>query len=108
MAGTQEPDTVSTKCQRIAVLAHRRPELAFTSLNHLLDHQWLRMAFLRTRQDAAPGVDGQTAQQYAEDLEGNLESLLERAKQLSSAPGAAGIPPQGGWQGHPGDWATDL
>ena len=27
-----------------------------------------------------PGVDGQTAEDYAADLEGNLRSLLDRAK----------------------------
>jgi group II intron reverse transcriptase/maturase len=80
MTGAQEPESVSTKCQRIAQLARERPELAFTSLNHLIDHDWLLQAFYRTRQDAAPGVDGQTAQQYAEDLAANLDSLWEEAK----------------------------
>ena len=37
-------------------------------------------AYLRTRKDGAVGVDGQTAADYAVDLEGNLRSLLDRAK----------------------------
>ena len=45
-----------------------------------MDLAWLREAFRRTRKDGAVGVDGQTAAQYAEDLEGNLQALLDRAK----------------------------
>jgi group II intron reverse transcriptase/maturase len=40
----------------------------------------LREAYRRTRKDGAVGVDHQTAEQYAEDLEENLQSLLDRAK----------------------------
>ena len=37
-------------------------------------------AYRRTRKDGAVGIDGQTAADYAEDLEVNLQSLLDRAK----------------------------
>ena len=40
--------------------------------------EWLREAYRRTRKDAAVGVDGQSAKDYARDLEKNLESLLVR------------------------------
>lgn len=72
--------TVSTKQQRIAELARRLPEVAFTSLAHHMDIEWLREAHKATRKDGAVGVDGQTAQDYRENLEGNLQSLLKRAK----------------------------
>jgi group II intron reverse transcriptase/maturase len=42
--------------------------------------EWMREAYRRTRKDAAVGVDGQTAEQYEEDLEGNLTSLLDQFK----------------------------
>lgn len=74
------PSTVSTKQQRIATLAKQSPQMGFTSLAHLMDLDWLREAFRRTRKDGAPGVDGQTAEEYAQDLDNNLTSLLERAK----------------------------
>lgn len=45
-----------------------------------MDLEWLREAYRRTRKDAAVGVDGQTAEQYEGDLQGNLRYLLERAK----------------------------
>jgi len=54
--------------------------MGFTSLAHHIDLRWLYEAYLRTRHDGAVGVDGQTAADYAVDLRGNLQSLLERAK----------------------------
>ena len=80
MAGAQEPDPVSTKQQRIAALTKQSPQLGFTSLNHHLDLIWLVEAYNRTRKDGAPGVDGQTDNDYGLTLLDNLESLLDRAK----------------------------
>ena len=54
--------------------------MAFTSLNHYLDAEWLRYAYECTRKDGAVGVDGQTGQEYAADLEQNLQSLIDRLK----------------------------
>ncbi len=62
------------------MLAKRSPQMGFTSLAYLMDVDWLREAFHRTRKDGAPGVDGQTWAEYAKDLESNLQSLLDRAK----------------------------
>lgn len=80
MPETSDSDHVSMKQRQIAELAKRHPMMAFTSLNHHLDLDWLREAFFRTRKNGAPGVDGQTWADYAENLEENLRSLLERAK----------------------------
>lgn len=80
MAGAQEPDPVSTKQQRIAELAKQAPQRGFTSRNHHLDLHWLGEAYHRTRKDGAPGVDGQTDDDYVLSLRDNLESLLDRAK----------------------------
>ena len=46
--------------------------MAFTTLAHHLDIGWLHEAYRRTRKDAAPGVDGQRAEEYASNLEENL------------------------------------
>jgi len=54
--------------------------MALTSLSLHMDIEWLREAFQRTRKDGAKGIDGQSAQDYAENLEANLQSLLDRAK----------------------------
>lgn len=73
-------EIVYTRQQRIAQLARIHPDVSFTSLAHHIDMPWLREAFERTRKDGAPGVDGQTKEEYQRELGANLRSLLERAK----------------------------
>ncbi len=80
MPETPNSESVSTRQERIAMLAKQSPQMAFTALNHYLDLDWLREAFHRTRKNGAPGVDGQTWADYAENLEANLQGLLDRAK----------------------------
>jgi RNA-directed DNA polymerase len=80
MADASKSGTVSTGQQRIAELAKQSPEMGFTSLNHHLGLIWLAEAFQQTRKDGAPGVDGQTADDYRENLLENLKSLRDRAK----------------------------
>jgi RNA-directed DNA polymerase len=80
MTGTQSPLDISTKLQRIAELARREPKLALTTLAHHIDIEFLREAYRRTRKDGATGVDGETAASYAESLDENLRSLLDRFK----------------------------
>jgi hypothetical protein len=65
--------SVSTKQQRIAELAKQSPQMGFTSLAYLMDIDWLREAYARTRKDGAVGVEGQTAEEYEQDLERNLQ-----------------------------------
>jgi group II intron reverse transcriptase/maturase len=80
MTGTPSSDSISTKLERIAKQAREAPDMAFKTLAHHIDIDWLREAYQRTRKDGSPGVDGQTAEEYAANLEGNLQSLLIRAK----------------------------
>ena len=75
-----ESGNVLTKQQRIAENARIHADVAFTSLAYHMDLEWLYEAYRRTRKDGAVGVDEQTAEQYGENLEQNLKSLLERAK----------------------------
>ena len=79
-SGTQRSESVSTKQQRIAQIAQQRPQERLTALNQYLDIPWLMEAYERLRQDSAPGVDGQTVEDYGQDLERRLSGLLERAK----------------------------
>jgi RNA-directed DNA polymerase len=80
MPGTPRPDPVSTRRQRIAEIARKCPEMAFTTLAHHIDIEWLRTAHGQTRKDGAVGVDEQTAEDYEVHLEANLQDLLDRAK----------------------------
>lgn len=85
-------EDTSTKLLRIAKLAKDGPGIAFTSLAHHIDIQFLRDAHRLTRKDGATGVDGQTAAEYAKDLEGNLAGLLARFKSGSyRAPPVRGV-----------------
>lgn len=80
MTETSNSESISTKLRRIAELAKQMPEKALFSLNHYIDLEWMREAYRRTRKDGAPGVDGQTGQDYAANLDANLSRLLGRAK----------------------------
>jgi len=80
MAETLNSGDISTRLQRIATMAREQPERAFRSIHHAIDMEWLTEAHRRTRKSGAPGVDGQTASEYAQDLEGNLQRLLDRLK----------------------------
>jgi RNA-directed DNA polymerase len=78
--GTSGPESVSTRLKRIAELAKKAPTMAFTTLAHHIDVDFLRVAWALTRKDGATGIDGQTADSYEKNLEANLRSLLERFK----------------------------
>jgi RNA-directed DNA polymerase len=80
MTDSPKFETVFTRQQRIAELAKQSRERAFLSLNHHLDLHWLEIALGRTRKDGAVGVDGQTAAEYEENWESNLQVLMDRAK----------------------------
>ena len=73
--------TVSLKLYQLREQAKQHPERVFTTLHHLVDVDFLREAYRRTRKDAAPGADKVTAEDYAKHLESNLESLYKRYKE---------------------------
>jgi RNA-directed DNA polymerase len=58
--GIPSLENVSTKQKRIAMLAKQMPGVALTSLSHLIEINWMKEAYRRTRKDGATGVDGQT------------------------------------------------
>jgi RNA-directed DNA polymerase len=80
MAETPISEGISTRLQQIAKLAQEEPQRAFLSLAHHIDIELLREAYRRTRKNGAPGIDGQTAEEYEANLEANLQSLLDRFK----------------------------
>ncbi len=80
MGDTLRSPTVTPKLQRIAAQAARDPDWVFTTLAHLIDEDFLREAYRHTRKSSAPGIDGVTAQTYAEHLDENLRDLHERLR----------------------------
>jgi group II intron reverse transcriptase/maturase len=80
MAERPSSGNISTKLDRIAELAKQMPTTPLSTLAHHIDLEWMREAYRRTRKDGTPGVDGVTADQYAQKLVENLQTLLDRAK----------------------------
>jgi RNA-directed DNA polymerase len=73
-----DPANLLTKRHWIVELARRKPGGVLYSLNHVIDFEWMREAYLRTRKDGATGIDGVTAADYEANLEANLVDLRER------------------------------
>jgi hypothetical protein len=48
------------------------PDRQLTSLSHHIDLEWMYEAYRVTRKDGAVGIDGENAEAFAEELEGNL------------------------------------
>jgi group II intron reverse transcriptase/maturase len=80
MTDSPKPLDISTKLERIAEQARKIRSASLMTLAHHIDVNWLHEAYRRTRKNGALGVDGQNAEQYGEQLESNLGSLLDRAK----------------------------
>jgi RNA-directed DNA polymerase len=78
--GILKPESVSTKQERIAELARNNPAMALTTLAHHIDYEWVKYAYDCTRKDGAVGVDGQSGEDYAANLEQNLIGLIDRLK----------------------------
>jgi group II intron reverse transcriptase/maturase len=91
---------VTTKQERIAYWARTNPKDVFVSVGHQLNPEWLKVAYQRTRKDGAVGVDGVTAEEYAEDLERNLNDLSERVQEgtYQAPPVKRGYVPKPGQQ----------
>jgi hypothetical protein len=104
MASASELGTVSTKQQRIARLAGQSPAMAFTSLAHLIDVDWLKEAYRRTRKDGAVGVDGMTAATTATPAYGPFPTASGAPRRLTRPRGGRRSGPasrRGGGPGRP-------
>jgi len=76
---TQGREDVHSALERVRQAARKNKETRFTALFHCVyDLDMLEYAYSRLKKDAAPGVDGETWQHYAEDLEQNLQDLSHR------------------------------
>ena len=78
MTRTLGLEDISTRLQRIAKVSKERPEMVWTTLAHHIDVGLFKEAYRRTRKDGAVGIDRETAEAYAKNLEENLRSLKER------------------------------
>lgn len=65
--------------ERIRQAARKDKDVRFTALwHHVANVHRLREEYFALKRDSAPGVDGQTWEQYGRDLEANLQDLCGR------------------------------
>jgi len=72
-----------TFLQTITEKARKDPHHRFGDLYRKLNCDVLRLCFRKLRKDAASGVDKVSYQEYEQNLEANLESLVKRLKEKS-------------------------
>ena len=78
---TQRRTASSDGLERVREAAKRNRKQRFTALlHHVYDVERLRAAYYALKRDAAPGIDGETWQQYGETLEAHLQDLSARVK----------------------------
>src|SRR5579859_3502231 len=75
-AAPEADKTVSTKL--VGLVARARKEARLTNVVQYVDEELLRLAFGSLRKQAAPGVDGQSYEDYAAELDKSLKDLHAR------------------------------
>jgi retron-type reverse transcriptase len=78
---TQSRVSAHSALERVRQAAKSDKSMRFTALlHHVYNRDTLRTAYFSLKKEAAPGVDGQTWQQYGEALEDHLQDLAARLK----------------------------
>ena len=72
---------------RIGKKARKSPQERFTSLYHYLyDLEYLIWSYSLVKRGKAPGVDGETVEEYGKDLRVKLMDLAERLVRMGYRP----------------------
>jgi group II intron reverse transcriptase/maturase len=79
-------ESVQTKLHRIAKKASTDRDCQFTSLYHLMNKELLLECFTLLKGKAVSGIDNITKEQYAMNLDANLENLVERLHKMAYKP----------------------
>lgn len=82
MAKGQTLESMSPELLRVVERVRRDPHARQRSLGYLIDIEALRRSYRGLRKGAAAGVDGVTKAVYGEDLEGNLQDLHRRLREM--------------------------
>jgi len=77
---------METELIRIAELAKKYPDVKFTSLAHLLNEENLKRCHHELPSGKATGIFRVTKEEYAENLDKNIENLLGRMKRNAYKP----------------------
>jgi group II intron reverse transcriptase/maturase len=74
------------KLKLISEKAKQDKKMKFTSLVHLINEENLAQCYKELKRDRACGIDGVTVEEYGQELEENLKSLVDRMKSKSYRP----------------------
>jgi group II intron reverse transcriptase/maturase len=80
------PTYLTTELARIAYLSERDRDMVFKQLMHHINKDALQKCFDKLDRKAASGSDGITKDQYGQNLNGNLHTLVTRMKRMSYRP----------------------
>jgi len=71
---------MSTTLAKIILKAKTEPKIQFSSLAHLLTPEYLMESWNQMNKAAAKGIDGETIEQFSNNLEERLEELVVKLK----------------------------
>lgn len=77
---------MATKLERISQLSRENPDMAFTSIGHLINKELLKKCHAEMDGSKAVGIDGITKEEYERNLEKNLDDLVARMKRKAYKP----------------------
>ena len=77
---------MTTKLARITELSTQNPDMVFTSIGHLINKELLKSCHEKMDGTKAVGIDGITKEEYAKNLDANLQNLVNRLKNKSYKP----------------------
>jgi len=77
---------MKTKLERISQLSRENPNMAFTSVGHLINKEMLEDCHKDMDGKKAVGIDGVTKEEYGRKLETNLGNLVQRLKNKAYRP----------------------
>ncbi|MCL5268690.1 MAG: reverse transcriptase domain-containing protein [Bacteroidetes bacterium] len=84
----RDGEKTETKLKHIAEVSKSDPRYRFTSLASLLNEEYLESCFKELKKNKAPGADGVSVKEYAENIEGNIRKLVARMKAMQYRPQA--------------------
>ena len=79
-------EPVETKLLRKAAKARKESKLKFVNLYYLMNEEMLLECFRRLSENKAAGIDEVTKNEYAENLEANISSLVSRLHRMAYRP----------------------
>ncbi|MCU7882569.1 MAG: group II intron reverse transcriptase/maturase [Candidatus Thiodiazotropha sp. (ex Lucinoma annulata)] len=88
MGASESQIDTTTKLKRIAWLSSRDKSRQFDCVMHHFNESSLEDCFHQQDGKKAVGIDGVTKMQYAEHLNQNLKSLIQRMRRMAYRPGA--------------------